>query len=43
MYINLNEGLFKRIKAVYEQRESLKLDPDQKKLLDDTYKSFARN
>ena len=43
MYISLNEGLFKRIKAVYEQRESLKLDPDQKKLLDDTYKSFARN
>ena len=43
MYISLNEGLFNRIKAVYEQRESLKLDPDQKKLLDDTYKSFDRN
>ena len=43
MYISLNEGLFERIKAVYEQRESLKLDPDQKKLLEDTYKSFERN
>ena len=43
MYINLNEGLFKRIKAVYDQRASLKLDPDQKKLLEDTYKSFERN
>ena len=43
MYISLNEGLFQRIKAVYEQRESLKLDPDQKKLLEDTYKSFERS
>ena len=43
MYIDLNEGLFKRIKAVYEQRESLKLDSDQKKLLEDTYKSFERS
>ena len=43
MYVSLNEELFKRIKAVYEQRESLKLDPDQKKLLEDTYKSFERN
>ncbi len=43
MYISLNEGLFKRIKAVYDQRESLNLDPDQKKLLEDTYKSFERN
>ncbi len=43
MYISLNEGLFKRIKAVYDQRAGLKLDPDQKKLLEDTYKSFERN
>ena len=43
MYITLNEGLFQRIKTVYNQRESLKLDPDQKKLLEDTYKSFERN
>lgn len=43
MYVSLNEGLFKRIKAVYEQREGLKLAPDQRKLLEDTYKSFERN
>ena len=43
MYISLNEPLFERIKAVYNQRESLKLDPDQKKLLEDTYKSFERS
>lgn len=43
MYISLNEGLFKRIKAVYDQRESLNLEPDQLKLLEDTYKSFERN
>ena len=42
MYVSLNEDLFKRIKTVYEQRESLKLDPDRKKLLEDTYKSFER-
>ena len=43
MYISLNEPLFERIKTVYNQRESLKLDPDQKKLLEDTYKSFERS
>lgn len=43
MYVSLNEGLFKRIKSVYEQREGLKLAPDQRKLLEDTYKSFERN
>ena len=43
MYISLNEPLFKRIKAVYDQRESLDLTPDQRKLLEDTYKSFERN
>ena len=43
MYISLNDKLFERIKAVYNQRESLGLDPDQKKLLEDTYKSFERS
>ena len=43
MYISLNEPLFQRIKAVYDQRESLTLDPDQRKLLEDTYKYFERN
>ena len=41
--IILNEGLFQRIKAVYDQRESLNLEPDQMKLLEDTYESFADN
>lgn len=43
MYISLNDKLFERIKTVYNQRESLKLDPDQLKLLEDTYKSFERS
>ena len=43
MYITLNDGLFQRVKAVYEQRESLELEQDQKMLLDETYKSFVRN
>lgn len=43
MYISLNEKLFQRIKAVYDQRESLNLEYDQKMLLEDTYKSFERS
>lgn len=43
MYISLNEKLFQRIKTVYDQRESLNLDYDQKMLLEDTYKSFERS
>ena len=43
MYISLNEKLFERIKTVYNQRESLNLEPDQLKLLEDTYKSFERS
>ena len=41
--IRLNEGLFARIKAVYEQRDKLKLDKAQRKLLEDIYESFANN
>ena len=43
MYISLNDKLFERIKTVYNQRESLNLEPDQLKLLEDTYKSFERS
>lgn len=43
MYITLNEGLFARVKAVYDKRDELSLEPDQLKLLVDTYKSFSRN
>ncbi len=41
--ITLNEALFKRIKSVYEQRESLTLSVEQNTLLDKRYKSFSRN
>lgn len=40
--IKLNEQLFDRIRAVYEQRESLDLDQEQAKLLEEIYKSFVR-
>ena len=41
--IRLNEDLFKRIKAVYDQKDKLKLNPAQQKLLEDVYESFANN
>ena len=41
--IVLNEGLFARVKAVYDQRESLGLDAEQMRLLTETYKGFVNN
>lgn len=41
--INLNPDLFKRVKAVWENRDSLNLTPEQQMLLDKTYKGFVRN
>ena len=41
--ILLNEGLFKRIKAVYDQRAKLKLNKAQTKLLEDIYEGVANN
>ena len=41
--ITLNEDLFKRIKAVYEQKDNLNLNPEQATLLDKKFKSFSRN
>ena len=41
--IVLNEALFARVKAVYDQRESLGLDAEQQRLLTETYKSFVNN
>ena len=41
--IRLNEGLFQRIKAVYDQRAKLKLNKAQQKLLEDIYDGFANN
>jgi len=40
--ILLNEELFAKVKAVFEKRESLELNVEQKQLLDKTYKKFAR-
>ncbi len=42
MYVSLNEKLFERVKTVYEVRESISLEPDQLKLLENTYKDFVR-
>ncbi|NNT72440.1 M3 family metallopeptidase [Flavobacterium sp. IMCC34852] len=41
--IALNEELFKRVKAVHDQKDNLNLTPEQSTLLDKKYKSFARN
>ena len=41
--IILNDALFQRVKAVYEQRESLGLNDEQMRLLTETFKSFANN
>ncbi len=41
--ITLNEGLFKRVKAVYDSKDTLHLSVEQQTLLDKQYKSFARN
>ena len=43
MSILLNEPLFARVKAVWEQRAALKLDTEADKLLEETWKSFARH
>ncbi|MGL4909047.1 MAG: M3 family metallopeptidase [Bacteroidales bacterium] len=40
--ILLNEKLFERIKTVYEQKDSLSLSLEQKKLLENFYKNFVR-
>lgn len=41
--IGLNEELFARIKAVYDNQEQENLTPEQKMLLEKTYKGFTRN
>ncbi|WP_333599752.1 M3 family metallopeptidase [Flavobacterium sp.] len=41
--IALNEDLFKRVKAVHDQKDNLTLTPEQATLLDKKYKSFTRN
>ncbi|MBP1677154.1 MAG: peptidyl-dipeptidase Dcp [Bacteroidetes bacterium] len=41
--IRLNEKLFARVKAVYDTKDKLKLTPEQKMLLKNTYEGFADN
>lgn len=41
--ITLNFDLFKRIKEVYDSKESLTLTPEQETLLDKQYQDFVRN
>ena len=41
--IALDEKLFARVKAVYDQRETLDLTPEQYTLLDDSYRGFVRS
>ena len=41
--VALNPELFARVKAVYDQRESLELSLEEATLLEKTYKSFARS
>lgn len=41
--INLNEGLFQRVKAVYDNREKMNLTPEQTMLLTETYNGFVRS
>jgi peptidyl-dipeptidase Dcp len=41
--ISLNPELFARVKAVYEQRETLTLTPEERQLLEKTYDGFRRN
>ncbi|KJD37067.1 peptidase M3 [Tamlana sedimentorum] len=41
--VTLNEALFKRVKAVYNAKDSLNLTTEQQTLLDKKYKGFSRN
>lgn len=40
--ISLNAALFQKIKAVHDQRENLNLNPEQLRLLEETYRNFVR-
>lgn len=40
--ISMNAKLFERVKTVYENRENEKLNKEQTKLLEETYKDFVR-
>lgn len=40
--IRMNPDLFKRVKTVYDNKDKLNLNPEQKKLLEEYYKDFVR-
>jgi len=40
--IRLNDKLFARIKAIYEQRDSLELDPESYRLIEENHRDFIR-
>jgi peptidyl-dipeptidase Dcp len=41
--VHLNKRLFERIAAIYAQRESLKLDPESRRLVEVTYDEFVHS
>jgi peptidyl-dipeptidase Dcp len=41
--VSLDEDLFNRVRAVWDNRGALSLNPEQEKLLDETYKGFVRS
>ncbi|MFZ5616228.1 MAG: M3 family metallopeptidase [Pseudomonadota bacterium] len=41
--VNQNEALFARVAAIYESKKAKKLKPEERRLLEDHYKSFVRN
>ena len=43
MSMILNEKLFERVKAVYDNKENLNLGQEEARLLEQTYKQFANN
>lgn len=40
--ISMNAELFERVRAVYQTMDSVKYSPEQKRLIEKTYKSFVR-
>ncbi|MFQ6045720.1 MAG: M3 family metallopeptidase [Gemmatimonadales bacterium] len=41
--ITFNRALYERVKAVYDRRDELDLSPEQKRLLEETHKTFVRS
>lgn len=41
--IVMNDSLFMRVKTIYDMRDSLNLDKEDARLLEETYKTFAEN